>query len=166
MSWEAFRLTSKSPSELMEVMSPNGVDHLLREMLMACWRFLPAEQRNMANWRKHAEDVFNRNMRTWRAIKKPTPQAFFENLLPHPEDGFMRQALVLTWMMLPRSGGRDFADVAKVVTAIYQRNLDAWESDHRTFTGTKHKAKKSTKGMKSTKSTKKKTSKKAVRRKR
>ncbi len=151
MSWEAFRLTSKSPSELMEVMSPNGVDHLIREMLMACWRFLPPENRNMASWRKHADDVFHRNMRTWRTIKKPTPQAFFENLLPHPEDGFMRQALVLSWMMLPRAGGRVFADVTTIVTSIYQRNLDAWESDNRTFTGTKPKAKKSTKVTKSTK---------------
>lgn len=162
MSWEAFRLTSKSPSELMEVMSPNGVDHLIREMLMACWRFLPPENRNMASWRKHADDVFNRNMRTWRAIKKPTPQAFFENLLPHPEDGFMRQALVLSWMMLPRAGGRVFADVTRIVTSIYQRNLDAWESDNRTFTGTKPKPKKSTKV---TKSTKKKSVKKAKRKK-
>jgi hypothetical protein len=164
MSWEAFRLTSKSPSELMEVMSPSGVDHLIREMLMACWRFLPPENRNMANWRKHADDVFNRNMRTWRAIKKPTPQAFFENLLPHPEDGFMRQALVLSWMMLPRAGGRVFADVSKVVSAIYQRNLESWESDNRTFTGTKVNAK-SKKTTKATKSTKKKVVKKKAKRK-
>ena len=42
MSWEAFRLTSKSPSELMTVMGPNGVDALVREMLMECWKSLPA----------------------------------------------------------------------------------------------------------------------------
>lgn len=135
----------------MEIMSPNGVDHLIREMLMACWRYLPPEQRHLPTWRKHADDVFHRNMRVWRGIKKPKPQAFFENLLPHPEDGFMRQALVLGWMMLPRAGGRVFADVAKVVSAIYQRNLEAWESDNRTFTGVK--AKKSTKVAKSTKKT-------------
>ena len=29
MSWEAFRLTSKSPSELMNVMGPNGIDALV-----------------------------------------------------------------------------------------------------------------------------------------
>jgi hypothetical protein len=139
MSWEAFRLTSKSPAELLEVMSPSGVDSLIRDMLMACWRYLQGEQRTIPNWRKHADEVFNRNMRVWRAIKKPSPGAFFENLLPHPEDGFMRQALVLAWMMLPRAGGRKFTDVAKIVGNIYQRNLDTWEADNRTFTSAKAK---------------------------
>jgi hypothetical protein len=157
MSWEAFRLTSKSPSELIEIMSPNGVDHLIREMLMACWRYLPPEQRNLASFRKHADDVFHRNMRVWRTIKKPSPEKFFENLLPHEEDGNLRKALVLAWMMLPRAGGRVFADVAKIVSAIYQRNLESWESDNRTFTGTKPK-----RTTNATKSAKKNTAKKAV----
>jgi hypothetical protein len=84
-------------------------------------------------------EVYERNMRHWSSIKKPTPQAFFENLLPYTADGHVRQALVLTWMMLPRAGGRDFKDVRRIVTDIFQRNLAAWDEDHRTFTGAKPK---------------------------
>ena len=102
MSWEAFRLTSKSPSELMTVMGPGGADGLVREMLMECWKSLPPETRTMEAWRKRAGEVFARNMKTWNAIKKPTPEAFFANLLPFPSDGHFRQALVLCHMMLPR----------------------------------------------------------------
>src|SRR3954468_13767715 len=101
MSWEAFRLTSKSPSELMAVMGPNGVDALVREMLMECWKSLPAEQRTMQAWRQRAGEVFARNLRHWNSIKKPTPAAFFENLAPFPSDGHFRQALVMCHMMLP-----------------------------------------------------------------
>jgi hypothetical protein len=36
-------------------------------------------------------------------------------------------------MMLPRAGGRDFSDVKKIVTKIYERNVEAWEADNRTF---------------------------------
>ena len=133
MSWEAFRLTSKSPSELMTVMGPNGVDGLVREMLMECWKSLPPEIRAMETWRKRATEVFTRNMKTWNAIKKPAPEAFFANLLPFPSDGHLRQALVLCHMMLPR-GKRAIKDVAKEVTKIYQRNVDSWESDYKTMT--------------------------------
>jgi hypothetical protein len=134
MSWEAFRLTSKSPAELMGVMSPSGVDHLLREMLMACWRAVPEDQRSMRRWREEAASVWNRNIKVWSKIRKPAPAAFFENLLPNPADGHLRQALVLCWMMLPRAGGRKFADVQKVVSDIYSRNIAAWEADNVTFT--------------------------------
>src|SRR5690242_18403225 len=133
MNWEAFRLTSKSPSELMEIMGPNGVDALVREMLMECWKSLPPETRSMQTWRKRAEEVFTRNMKTWNAMKKPTPEAFFANLLPFPSDGHFRQALVLGHMMLPR-GKRAIKDVAKLLTAIYQRNVTSWEEDFRTLT--------------------------------
>jgi uncharacterized protein (DUF305 family) len=133
MSWEAFRLTSKSPSELMTVMGPNGVDALVREMLMECWKSLPPETRSMETWRKRATEVFTRNMKTWNAIKKPAPQAFFANLLPFPSDGHFRQALVLCHMMLPR-GKRAIKDVAKEITKIYERNIESWEDDYRTMT--------------------------------
>src|SRR5439155_5197897 len=133
MSWEAFRLTSKSPSELMAVMGPNGVDALVREMLMECWKSLPQETRSMELWRKRAGEVFARNMRTWDAIKKPTPEAFFANLLPFPSDGHFRQALVLCHMMLPR-GKRALKDVGKEVTRIYERNRASWEDDYKTLT--------------------------------
>jgi hypothetical protein len=133
MSWEAFRLTSKSPSELMAVMGPNGIDALLREMLMECWKSLPQETRTMETWRKRAGEVFARNLKTWNAIKKPTPEAFFANLLPFPSDGHFRQALVMCHMMLPR-GKRALKDVAKEVTKIYERNVAAWEDDYRTLT--------------------------------
>ena len=133
MSWEAFRLASKSPSELMAVMGPGGVDNLVREMLMACWRDLPEENRDMPAWRKRAGEVFDRNMRVWNAMKKPTPQAMFDHLLPYPADGFMRQALVLGHMMLPR-GKRDVADVRKFITGVFERNVRIWEGDFATFT--------------------------------
>jgi hypothetical protein len=136
MSWEAFRLTSKSPSELYGVMSPSGVDHLVREMLMACWRRLPEDQRTIDAWRGEIERVWQRNMRVWTAIKRPAPEAFFRDLAPFDADGHLRQALVLAWMMLPRAGGREFADVKKIVTKIYQRNVEAWEADNGTFTVT------------------------------
>jgi hypothetical protein len=133
MSWEAFRLTSKSPSELMTVMGPNGVDGLVREMLMECWKSLPPETRTMETWRKRAGEVFTRNMKTWNAIKKPTPEAFFVNLLPFPSDGHFRQALVLCHMMLPR-GKRGIKDVAKEIAKIYERNVASWEADYKTMT--------------------------------
>jgi hypothetical protein len=133
MSWEAFRLTSKSPLELMSVMGPGGADNLIREMLMECWKSLPPETRTMEAWRRRASEVFARNMKTWNAIKKPTPEAFFANLLPFPSDGHFRQALVLCHMMLPR-GKRAPKDVAKVVTKIYERTIAAWEDDYKTLT--------------------------------
>jgi hypothetical protein len=134
MSWEAFRLTSKSPSELYAIMSPSGVDHLVREMLMDCWRRLPEEQKDIASWRKEIGQVWDRNLRVWSAIRKPSPEAFFQDLLPVESDGHLRQALVLCWMMLPRAGGRKFSDVKKIVAAVYERDVKAWEDDHRTFT--------------------------------
>jgi hypothetical protein len=133
MSWEAFRLTSKSPSELMSVMGPNGIDALVREMLMECWKSLPEQTRTMEAWRKRTGEVFARNLKTWNAIKKPTPDAFFANLLPFPSDGHFRQAMVLCHMMLPR-GKRALKDVAKEISRIYERNLAAWEDDYKTLT--------------------------------
>jgi hypothetical protein len=135
MSWEAFRLTSRSPSELYAVMSPSGVDHLVREMLMDCWRRLPEDQKSLDAWRREVDRVWTRNLKIWSAIKKPSPEAFFQDLAPYEADGHLRQALVLCWMMLPRVGGRQFADVRKIVSQIYDRNVQAWESDNRTFTG-------------------------------
>jgi hypothetical protein len=144
MSWEAFRLTSKSPSELLHTLGPHGVDHLIRQALDVLWREYPDETRTFDNVRKRALEVYNRNMRVWTSIKKPSPQAFFENLLPYPADGFFRQAMVLCWMMMPRTGGRDVKDVRKIVTDIFQRNLDAWQQDNRLFTGDGKKRGKST----------------------
>jgi hypothetical protein len=136
MSWEAFRLTSKSPSELLHTLGPHGVDHLIRQALDVLWREYPEETRTFDNVRKRAQEVYNRNMKVWASIKKPSPQAFFENLLPYHADGFFRQAMVLCWMMMPRTGGRDVKEVRKIVTDIYQRNIDAWERDNRLFSGT------------------------------
>ena len=132
-SWEAFRLTSRSPSELMQTLGPHGVDELIRQMLAACWRDSPAEGRSLKSVQAIAREVFGRNMKVWAAIKKPSPAAFFENLLPHPADGYMRQALVLCWMMLPR-GKRGLGDVAKVVAHLFERNISAWDEDHEIFT--------------------------------
>jgi hypothetical protein len=133
MSWEAHRWTAKSPSELFHVFGPHGTDSLVREALNACWRELPDDSRNFAAARKAADELFGRNVAVWRAIKKPDPAAFFDHLLHTASDGFMRQAFVLCWMMLPRTGGRKLSDVIKVVTAIYDRLMDAWEQDNVTF---------------------------------
>jgi hypothetical protein len=134
MNWEAFRLTSKSPSELLHTLGPHGVDHLIRQALDVLWREYPEDRRTFENVRQRAREVFDRNLRVWSAIKKPSPQAFFENLLPYAADGFVRQAMVLCWMMIPRTGGRDLADVKRIVTSIIDRNLQAWDADRDLFT--------------------------------
>jgi hypothetical protein len=134
MSWEALRLTSRSPSELLHTLGPHGVDQLIRQALDVLWREYPPENRTLTNVRRRAQGVFDRNMKVWSSIKKPTPAAFFENLLPYPADGFFRQAMVLCWMMMPRTGGRELSDVRKIISEIYDRNIEAWEKDNRTFT--------------------------------
>jgi hypothetical protein len=78
--------------------------------------------------------VFERNMKVWSSIKKPSPAAFFENLLPNAADGHVRQALVLTWMMMPRAGGRRFSDSSKIVRFIFDRTLANWDEDNAIFT--------------------------------
>ncbi len=139
MSWEAFRLTSKSPSDLLSTLGPHGVDDLIRQSLSAVWRDYPTETRSYVTVRKAAAEVFDRNMKVWSAIRKPTPQAFFTNLHPSPADGFMRQAFVLCWMMLPRSGGRDFKSTHRILRRLFERNMNAWEEDNATFTESKKK---------------------------
>jgi hypothetical protein len=134
MSWEAYRWTAKTPSELLHTLGPHGVDHLVRQYLDAVWRELPDDARSLAAARRAAQEVFDRNMKVWAAIKKPSPAAFFENLLPKPTDQFLRQAMLVCWMMMPRTGGRDLGDVRKIVTRVYERNLKAWEEDNDAFT--------------------------------
>ena len=141
-SWEAFRLTSKSPTELLHTLGPHGVDELVRQMLAACWRDFESEGRTLKTVQAFARQVFDRNMRVWSAIKKPSPAAFFDKLPPYPADGFMRQALVLCWMMLPR-GKRGMPDVAKVVAHVFERNMNAWDEDYAIFTKGLKAAKKS-----------------------
>ncbi len=141
MSWEALRLTSRTPSEVYTVLGPHGVEALLTEARDTVWREYPEEGRTLAAARKQLEFVFERNMKVWLAIKKPSPAAFFENLSPQKADGHVRQALVLTWMMMPRAGGRDFKDVSKIVRTIFNRVLEAWEEDNRTFTAETRKKK-------------------------
>ncbi len=155
MSWEAFRLTSKSPTELLHTLGPHGVDHLIRQALDVLWREYPGESRTFENVKRRADEVYARNMKVWSAIKKPSPQAFFEGLLPYPADGFFRQAMVLCWMMMPRTGGRDVADVRKIVTEIYQRNVEAWEVDNDLFTKGRKRSSKSVKRSKSSKPSRK-----------
>jgi len=155
MSWEAFRLTSKSPSELLHTLGPHGVDHLIRQAMDVLWREYPEESRTFDNVKRRADEVYNRNTRVWSAIKKPSPQAFFENLLPYPADGFFRQAMVLCWMMMPRTGGRDVADVRKIISQMYQRNVEAWQADNRLFTTERKSPSKQTKKTNTNKTTKK-----------
>ena len=139
MSWEAYRWTAKSPSELFHTLGPHGVDHLVRQALDACWRELPDDKRTLADVTASAREVFGRNTRVWNRIKRPDPAAFFEDLQPKPADQFLRQAMVTCWMMMPRTGGRKLTDVTKIVTRIFERNLDAWEEDNATLTGKKPK---------------------------
>ena len=61
----------------------------------------------------------------------------------------------MSWMMLPRAGGRDFKETHKIITQIYERNIAAWEQDSRTFTAVKPR-KKSSKPAAKKKATKKK----------
>jgi hypothetical protein len=137
MTWEAFRLTSKSPSEVLHVLGPHGVDDLVRKAMDATWREYPEDGRSYDAVKKRVQEVFQRNMRHWSSIKKPTPAAFFESLLPYTADGYVRQAMVLTWMMMPRAGGRDFKDTRKIISRVFERNLAAWDEDHRVFSETK-----------------------------
>ena len=141
MSWEAFRWTAKSPSELYHVLGPHGVDDLVRQTIAAVWRDLPPDGRTVARGVESVREVFDRNIGVWRRIKKPTPESFFADLRPTPADGFLRQAMVLTWMMMPREGGREVKDAVRIVTDIFDRNLAAWHEDNATFTGVKKKAK-------------------------
>jgi hypothetical protein len=134
MSWEAFRLTSKTPSELLTTLGPHGVDDLMRQSLNAIWRDYPAEARSYTTVRKAAAEVFHRNMKVWSTIKNPRPEAFFADLGSTPADGFMRQAFVLSWMMLPRTGGRNFKQTHSILTEMFERNMNAWEQDNQTFT--------------------------------
>jgi len=140
MSGEAYRWTAKTPSELYHTLGPHGVDHLIRQMLDACWRRLPDDARSVSGAKRAAQEVYDRNMKVWAKIKQPSPAAFFQDLLPYETDGYMRQAMVTCWMMMPRAGGRNVADVRRMVGEIYQRNIDAWDADEATFTGKKRKA--------------------------
>lgn len=144
MSWEAQRLTSKTPSEVYAVLGPHGVDDLFRQAWAACWRNFTEEGRTYAAVRQRFFETYTRNINIWKRIKKPTPEAFFADLIAHdPVEGHLRQAMVLTWMMMPRAGGRVFADTFKIIQEIYQRNVAAWDEDNDTFTtGGKKKAKK------------------------
>jgi hypothetical protein len=135
-TWEAFRLTSKSPSEVLHVLGPHGVDDLVRKAMDATWREYPEERRSYDAVKRRVREVFERNLRHWSSIKKPTPTAFFDNLLPYTADGYVRQAMVLTWMMMPRAGGRDFKDTRKIIARVFERNLEAWDEDNRAFSGT------------------------------
>ena len=109
----------------------------MRQALDACWRELPEDRRTLADVTEAAREVFQRNLRVWGRIKKPDPAAFFDDLLPRPADQFLRQAMVTCWMMMPRTSGRKVGDVTKIITRIFERNLDAWEEDNATLTGKK-----------------------------
>ena len=135
MSWEAFRWTAKSPSELYHVLGPHGVDDLVRQMIAAVWRDLPTEGRTFESGVEAARQVYDRNIAVWRRIKKPGPEEFFADLQPHAADGFLRQAMVLTWMMMPRTGGREVKDALRIIADIFERNLAAWDDDNTPVTG-------------------------------
>jgi hypothetical protein len=138
MSWEAQRLTSKSPAEVYRVLGPHGCDDLLRQAWAACWRESPEETRTFEGVRQRFFEVWTRNINIWKRIKKPTPESFFADFRPHDTaEGHIRQALVLSWMMMPRAGGREFKDTFKIMERIYQRNMEAWEEDNATFIGKK-----------------------------
>ena len=139
MSWEAYRWTAKTPSELYHTLGPHGVDELVRNSLADVWRELPEESRTVDGAIRAAREVAERNVAVWKKIKQPSPAAFFEDLRPTNADGHFRQAMVLCWMMMPRSGGRKVGDALKIVSQIFERNLSAWQEDNETFTGVKPK---------------------------
>jgi hypothetical protein len=155
MSWEAQRLTSKSPAEVYRVLGPHGCDDLLRQAWAACWREAPEETRTFEGVRQRFFEVWSRNINIWRRIKKPTPESFFADFRPHDTaEGHIRQALVLSWMMMPRAGGRQFKDTVKIMERIYRRNIEAWEEDDATFTGKAARKPARAKGTKKTKKSK------------
>ena len=135
MSWEALRLTSRTPSEVYGTLGPHGVEELLHEARGAVWREYPAETRSHDAVRRRFVEVIERNLKVWNAMKKPTPESFFADMLPFAADGHVRKALVVTWMMMPRTGGRDAKDAGAIVRGIADRMLDGWDEDERTFTG-------------------------------
>ena len=139
MSWEAYRWTAKTPSELYHTLGPHGVDELIRNALADVWRALPDDGRSVDAAIAAAREVANYNISVWRKIKQPSPAAFFESLRPANADGHFRQAMVLCWMMMPRAGGRKVGDALKIIARIFERNLAAWEEDDATFTGTTRK---------------------------
>ena len=139
MSWEAYRWTAKTPSELYHTLGPHGVDELIRNALADVWRGLPEEGRTVDGAIRAAREVAERNISVWKKIKQPSPAAFFEDLRPTSADGHFRQAMVLCWMMMPRSGGRKVGDALKIVSQIFERNLASWREDNETFTGVKAK---------------------------
>src|SRR3954454_17164135 len=96
MSWEAHRLTSRSPAEVYRVLGPHGCDDLFRQAIATAWREAPEEGRTFAGVRQRVFDAFSRNFNIWRAIKRPTPEAFFDDFRPHDNvEAFLRQAMVL-----------------------------------------------------------------------
>lgn len=133
VSFEALRLTSHAPSEIYRIMGPNAVDGLIRQSLTTCWNSLAAETRSLEMWEKFVRDVYGRNMHAWEKIKQPSPANFFVDLRPEAADGYMRQGMILCFMMLPR-GKRSLAAVRQAVSGIFERNLAAWNDDHHTFT--------------------------------
>jgi hypothetical protein len=166
MSWEAYRWTAKSPSELFRILGPQGVDTLVREALNYCWRELPEETRTLADGLAAAREVLARNVRVWNRIKKPDPAAFFQDLQPKPADQSLRQAMVTCWMMMPRTGGRRVSDVSRIVSHMFERNLAAWEEDHATLTAGQKKKKAAKKPAKAKKAPKAKATKKKATKKR
>jgi hypothetical protein len=152
MSWEAHRLTSKSPAEVYAVLGPHGCDDLIRQAWAGCWREYPEETRTFKAVRQRFFEVFSRNLNIWKRIKKPTPEAFFADFIAHdPVEGHLRQAMVLSWMMMPRAGGRTFSDTVKIIQRLYERNLAAWDEDNATFTAGPGKKRLNAKGSKKTK---------------
>jgi hypothetical protein len=155
MSWEANRWTAKTPSELYHTLGPHGVDELIRNALADVWRALPEEGRTVDGAIRAAREVADYNTGVWKKIKQPSPAAFFEGLRPTNADGHFRQAMVLCWMMMPRSGGRKVGEALKIIAQIFERNLAAWREDNETFTGVKAKAPKAKPTVKKKSSAKK-----------
>jgi len=150
MSWEAYRWTAKTPSDLYHTLGPHGVDELVRNALADVWRELPDEGRSVDAAIRAAREVAGRNIAVWKKIKQPSPAAFFEDLRPTSADGHFRQAMVLCWMMMPRAGGRKVTDALKIVSQVFERNLANWQDDNETFTGVKAKPGKKKTGAKAT----------------
>ena len=156
MSWEAHRLTSKSPAEVYAVLGPHGCDDLIRQAWAACWREHPEETRTYKAVRQRFFEIFSRNLNIWKRIKKPSPEAFFADFIAHdPVEGHLRQAMVLSWMMMPRPGGREFSDTVKIIQRLHDRNVAAWDEDNDTFTGKKRRSTKVTKRAKKKRKAKK-----------
>ena len=139
MSWEAFRWTAKSPSELYHVLGPHGVDDLIRQTSPPSGASCPPRARTFDGGRTGRPEVSTATSRSGGGSSSPprrrssTTSAPPRRRLPPPGDG----------PQLDDDAPRrrpGLQDALRIVSQIFERNLANWHDDNATFTGEKPKA--------------------------